>query len=94
MRLHSLRTSWWRIHSLGRRESVLCTDRIPEIMHLVNLSQRSHWSKGVRETRQEDRVIGNLAAAGHLEESASHHILKQHAIIALGLVIWSAVTKS
>ena len=35
---------------------------------------RYHGSKGVRAYRQEDGVIGNLAATCHLEESASHHI--------------------
>ena len=37
-----------------------------------HLGQRYLGSKGVRETRQEDGVLGSLAA-GHREESASHH---------------------
>ena len=43
------------------------------ILHLVNLSQRYRGSKGSPGRRQEDGVIGNLAAPCHLEESASHH---------------------
>ena len=30
-------------------------------------------TKGHRERQQEDGGLGSLAAAGHLEESASHH---------------------
>ena len=31
-------------------------------------------SKGVREIRQEDVGLGNLALPSHLDESASHHL--------------------
>ena len=41
----------------------------------MDLGQRYHVSKGGRELRQEDGVLGNLAAPGHREESASHHFL-------------------
>ena len=40
----------------------------------MNLSQRYHWSKGVRDRQHEDGVSGNLAVTCHLEESASHHL--------------------
>ena len=43
------------------------------IIHCINLGLRYGRSKGVREHRQEDGVIGNLAAPCHREESASHH---------------------
>ena len=43
------------------------------ILHLVNMVQRYHKSKGVREYRQEEPPLGSLAATPHLEESASHH---------------------
>ena len=45
--------------------------------HLMDLGQRYHGSKGVRETRQEDGVLGNLASPGHREESASHHLSRR-----------------
>ena len=44
------------------------------ILHLVNMGLRYGRSKGVRDYRLEDGVLGNLAAPCHLEESASHHI--------------------
>ena len=40
----------------------------------MDLGLRYLGSNGVRETRQEDGVIGNLASPGHREESASHHL--------------------
>ena len=43
------------------------------ILHLINLSQRYHLSKGSRERQQEDPPHANLAPTGDLEESASHH---------------------
>ena len=43
------------------------------ILHLVNMVQRYHKSKGVREYRLEEPPLGSLAAPSHLEESASHH---------------------
>ena len=43
------------------------------ILHLINLSQRYHWSKGSPECQVEDPPQCNLAATGYLEESASHH---------------------
>ena len=58
-------------HRKERRKSWEYT---PKIIHLMYLSQRYHWSKGVRERQQEDRVTGNLASPGHLDESASHHL--------------------
>ena len=47
------------------------------MIHLMDLSQRYHWSKGVRECGQEEGVLGNLAPPGNREESASHHIARQ-----------------
>ena len=44
------------------------------MLDLMDLSQRCHWSKGVRETRQEEGPMGNLAPPGDREESASHHV--------------------
>ena len=43
------------------------------MIHLINLSQRYLGSKGVRLRRLEEPPLGNLAVAGHLEESTSHH---------------------
>ena len=43
------------------------------ILHLVNMSQRYHGSKGVRESTLEEPPWTSLAAPCHLEESASHH---------------------
>ena len=40
----------------------------------MDLGQRYIGSKGVRETRQEDGGLGNLASPGDREESASHQI--------------------
>ena len=40
----------------------------------MDLSQTYHWSKGVRESEQEDVAMGNLAPPGDREESASHQI--------------------
>ena len=39
------------------------------------LSKRNLESKGSLERQQEDGGLGSLAAAGHLEESASHQIM-------------------
>ena len=38
----------------------------------MDLGQRYHGLKGVRELRQEDVVLGSLGPPGNLEESASH----------------------
>ena len=44
------------------------------IFHLLNMSLIYGRSKGVWAYRHEEPPLGNLAAAGDLEESASHHI--------------------
>ena len=40
----------------------------------MDLGQRYLGSKGVRESRQEDGVLGSLGPPGDLEESASHYV--------------------
>ena len=39
----------------------------------IDFMWRYHGSKEVPETLVEDGILGNLAAPGDLEESASHH---------------------
>ena len=46
------------------------------IFHLMDEGQGYLGSKGVRECRQEDGSIGNLAVPCHREENASHHFSK------------------
>ena len=48
------------------------------MIHMMKFDQRYVGSKGHRETRQEEPPRTSLAAAGDLEESASHQILKDH----------------
>ena len=43
------------------------------MIHLMDLNQRYHLSKGVQVCRHEDGAMGNLAPPGDREESASHH---------------------
>ena len=48
---------------------------------------RYHGSKGVPDSIVEDRVLGNLASSGDLEESDSHHFNTQNklqAVVYLG----------
>ena len=42
---------------------------------LMNLVQRYHWSKGVREYKVEEPPLDSLAVTGNLEENASHHVI-------------------
>ena len=44
------------------------------ILHVVNMGLRYGRLKGVRESRQEEPPLGNLAAPCYLEENASHHL--------------------
>ena len=46
------------------------------ILHLINMGLRYGRSKGVQVYRLEEHPLASLAAPCHLEESASHHILK------------------
>ena len=54
----------WRPPGTGRR-----------VLRTMNLVRRYRGSKGVRNHRQEEPPLGNLAATCHWEESASHHMV-------------------
>ena len=43
------------------------------MIRIMHLRRSYHWSKGSEERIVEDEALGNLAAAGDREESASHH---------------------
>ena len=58
-----------------RKEYQKSLGLMSRILYLVNMGLRYGSSKGVREHRQEDRSIGNLAATCHLEESASRQVI-------------------
>ena len=50
---------------------------------IMDLTRSYHWSKGSLVTIVEDGALGNLAAAGDREETASHH-LARHVFLAPG----------
>ena len=45
---------------------------------IMDLTKKYHWSKWSLDTIVEDVALGNLAAAGDREESASHHVTRQN----------------
>ena len=60
------------------------------ILHLVDTGQRYSRSKGVRERRQEEPPLGNLAVPCHLEENVSHHLehtITQHEYLHHGAML-------
>ena len=61
---------WGCYHRKERRKSFGLKSRMNGIMHLT---RSYHWSKVSLERIVEDGALGNLAAAGDREESASHH---------------------
>ena len=61
---------WGCYHRKERRKSFGLKSRMIGIMHLT---RSYHWSKVSLVRIVEDWALGNLAAAGDREESASHH---------------------
>ena len=64
------------------------------ILRLINMGLKYGRSKGVRERRLEEPPLGSLAVPCHLEESASHHTVRQHANLVSEVGIWSAEMSS
>ena len=74
IRPHSFHGSGPAIFPASLISSHACIVFLSEASSSSHLGQRYLGSKGVRAHRQEDGVLGSLAAPGHREESASHHI--------------------